>query len=134
LYLTTTILCSQYSYKIIYRYLTLPLDLYNHYWSTTHTCVEQFSPSPCMRSRSTSIYILSWTMYITFCFRDLVHNIYIYTCHVIVAVLYLLPANSSLLPLSLQSQYIIYSRHLIWFCIHVYLHHLSSIFHCSYLF
>jgi hypothetical protein len=26
------------------------------------------------------------------------HNIYIYTCHVIVAVLYLLPANSSLLP------------------------------------
>jgi hypothetical protein len=49
-------------------------------------------------------------VYYNFCFHDLVHNIYIYTCHVIVAVLYLLPANSSLLPLRLQSQYIIYSR------------------------
>ena len=29
--------------EVLSMYLTLPLDIYNHYWSTTHTCVEQFS-------------------------------------------------------------------------------------------
>jgi hypothetical protein len=37
--------------------------LVNH----TYVCRTIF-PSPCMRSRFTSIYILSWTMYITFLF------------------------------------------------------------------
>jgi hypothetical protein len=114
--------------------ITLPLDLYNHYWSTTHTCVEQFSHHHACVPGPPVFTSLAELCTLHLCFRDLMHNIYIYTCHVIVVVLYLLPANSSLLSLSLQSQYIIYSRHLIWFCIHVYLHHLSSIFHCSYLF
>jgi hypothetical protein len=47
-------------------FLTLPLDLYNHYWSTTHTCVEQFSHHHAYVPLSTSIYILSWIIYITF--------------------------------------------------------------------
>ena len=62
-------------------FLTLPLDLYNHYWSTTHTCVEQFShhhayaPCPPVFTSLAELYTLH------FCFRDLIHNIYIYSCN-----------------------------------------------------
>ena len=61
--------------------LTLPLDLYNRYWSTTHTCVEQFShhhayaPCPPVFTSLAELYTLH------FCFRDLIHNIYIYSCN-----------------------------------------------------
>ena len=82
------------------RNLTLPLDLYNHYWSTTHTCVEQFSHHHACVPGSPVFTSLAELCTLHFCFRDLIHNIYIYTCHVIVAVLCLLPVKRSLLPLS----------------------------------
>jgi hypothetical protein len=92
----------------------------------------RFTCMPCICSRSTSIYILSWIIYITFLFFAISCTISISTV-VTVAVLYWLPENSSLLPLSLQSRYIIYSGHLIWFCTHVYLiiyHPFSTVVIC----
>ena len=46
----------------------LPLDLYNHYKSTTHTCVEQFSHHHACVPVPPVFTSLAETMYITFLF------------------------------------------------------------------
>jgi hypothetical protein len=57
--------------------------LYNRYWSTTHTCVEQFSHHHASVPGPPVFTSLAQLCTLHFFFRDLVHNIYIYTCHVI---------------------------------------------------
>jgi hypothetical protein len=48
------------------RNLTIPLDLYNHYWSTTHTCVEQFSHHHACVPGSPVTVIINWVAVMTF--------------------------------------------------------------------
>jgi hypothetical protein len=48
-----------------------------------------------------------------FCFHDLMHNFYIYTCHVIVAVLYLL-SNPKLFQWQCQALFLLPSSSVVW--------------------
>jgi hypothetical protein len=95
-------------------------------------CVEQFSHHHACVPGSPVFTSLADLYTLHFCFRDLMHNIYIYSCNcrcsLLTARKYFFTATQftiTVYNIQLALDLVLYS------CLS---HHLSSIFHCSYLF